>query len=76
MSSCDTLGLDRREENPVVNTSWIVVQYGRKALSSFAAEDSLRHSIMEHIHENRPEFKEMLDQLAPGEEGMHLHMPQ
>ena len=72
ISSCDTVGLDRREGNPVVNTPGIVVPYGRKEMRDFTAVDSLRHSIMEHVRINWPESKEILDQLAAGEEGSCL----
>lgn len=68
ISSLDPIGLNRPEENSIINTSGVVAPYGSKTLTRFNAADSLRHSIMEHIENRWPESKEILEQLAPGEE--------
>lgn len=68
ISYFDPVGLDRLEENSIINTSGVVALYGSKKSTMFTAVDSLRHSIMEHIENKWPESKEILEQLAPGEE--------
>ena len=68
ISSCDSVGLGWHQQNSIINTCGVVDLHGSKTFPEFTAVDSLRHSIMEHIESTWPESKEILDQLAPGEE--------